>query len=168
MGGIKTIQLIVNATTDVHNVTVGTVTQGCDSKAALLKTIMARRGPSPRKEHFDLASSILNSRSRQIKVQPKWVRGHQDSGFLNQYLDQMALLNIRCDELAKTARIAAQACRPPGNTRLSGESWPIFINRNKVSHRPHSALRQAINGPPLLKHWIERGRFTREQTFTLD
>ena len=94
MGGIKTIQLIVNATADVHDVTVGTVTQGCDSKAALLKTIMARRRPSPRKKHFDLASSILNSQSRRIKVQPKWVRGHQGSAFLKQYLDQMALLTF--------------------------------------------------------------------------
>ena len=109
MGGIKTIQLIVNATADLHDVTMGTVTQGCDSKAALLKSIMARRRPSPRKKHFDLASSIHNSRSRRIRVLPKWVRGHQDSVFLNQYLDRMALLNIRCNELAETARIAAQA-----------------------------------------------------------
>jgi len=40
LGGIKTIQLIVNATAEVHDVTMGTVTQGCDSKVALLKSIM--------------------------------------------------------------------------------------------------------------------------------
>ncbi|HEY9817543.1 MAG TPA: hypothetical protein V6D20_17320, partial [Candidatus Obscuribacterales bacterium] len=160
LAGVAGILVLLDLIASHFSLTAGAITIGLDGESALNQTA----GDwllKPQQTDFDLLFDIR----RRLKALPiqcsfKWIKGHQDDLPHTNTLDNWALLNVQCDELAKihsTACSNANLIKP--NIRLKHERWSLSLDGNKLSGLNIPALYAQIYKRPTLA-WAEKHGIT--------
>eukprot|EP00978_Attheya_sp_CCMP212_P007805 scaffold18161_cov56-Attheya_sp.AAC.2 len=131
LGGLFGIVCATANIVDLHNLTSGSITVGCDGSEALCQALSAKGPISPRASNFDLITVIRTKIAKSpIQFIPKWIKGHQDSmpGGRYRRLDNWACLNVRMDTMAKQRMSRELRQLRPRTFTISDKPWKLWLS----------------------------------------
>jgi len=155
---------LLRFTTD-HNIQEGQVTLACDGLSALRKA-QSQQLTEPNEAHYDLISAIRELwKLLPIQVTFEHVKGHQDNCQIT-VLPRLAWMNIEMDLCAK--RKVATTGNHALTDGIPHEGWTCSIEGKRIVKHMTTALRQHLNGAPILNHWSLKQRFSNGLALDID
>jgi ribonuclease HI len=177
LAGVLAILIILQALCDAHGISEGSITLSLDSQSALAEAEGSWK-LKPRQSDFDILLDIRERTKRlPIKVQYKWIKGHQDEPQSQspttkkrrkrkkRPLSNWAKMNIRVDKLAGDYRQEIGS-RPRANLRFRYEKWCLWLEDQKMSNFCIKDVYTLIY-TDTISYWAGKHGWT-EETITTD
>ena len=144
----------------------------CDGITALWKANEGKPARcSPKHKHSDILSA-LNQRMAMLSITltAKHVKGHQDNEIDYEDLDRISQLNVDMDLDAKrTLNKAEEENIDFTHHKAHPKSFKkVVINGKTINHLFTTNSYNEIANKKLMDHWIEIGRFRRDQIDDID
>ena len=132
------------------------VTFMCDGLSALNQADQLSLRVSPDRDHFDLIGACRRLRSElRGSVSFQHVQGHADSRGQARPLTEPELLNVWCDDQAKSYLAMLLSRQIAAPQRIWREPCPILLSGVKLSVDWRLTLRDSISGTPGRAYWCK-------------
>jgi hypothetical protein len=104
-----------------------------------------------------------------IKINWKWINGHQDDSPSHASLDEWAQANIYMNSMAKAYwNYLNDNGHCPSPQQFEDENWSISFQDNKLSRVDKKPLYDAIMEPTSKSYWQRRGNMSASNISTID
>jgi hypothetical protein len=153
----------------VHDIHTGSITIGLDGEQAMIAA--SEDWPlSPAHPDYNLLTDIrAKVRGLPIKINWKWIKGHQDDGPSHASLDEWAQANIYMDIMAKAYwNYLNDNGHCPSPQRFEDENWSISFQDNKLSRVDKKPLYDAILELTSKSYWQRRGNMSASNISTIN
>lgn len=161
--------LLLRTICRLQNITSGSIKLGCDGQSALNKSTAAHWVIRHSDKHHDVLTAAQTFRNQlPIKINPIWIKGHQDDGpdgLSYCRMDRMTQLNVDCDKGAKALARVPPATPP---MQVATELWTISVRGVQLVNEIEPALRKAIHDPVLLDYWHRHDLLSAEHHNSID
>ena len=166
--GLLVVLTTVKLVCQYYKVRTGKIIIACDNDSSLDKCIKTEYRAKLSDKYFDLLWTTFDIRkSLKIKIQYKYVAGHQDD--VKRNLNLYERLNVECDKRSKYFRTRlerGEIYHQPvyfGNTH-----WCATLYELRMSYSLKQSINDHILGTRLINKMITRGELTRFSVKVID
>ena len=157
--GLYNIALFIRGLVRVGHGTGGRVTFATDSTSVIGRLLTSSRPATVSDQCWDMVSTVqdLLLSTPSVSWTGRHVWGHQDRGVAREELDRWALRNVLMDErAAQVYELTSPDCMPPAP---QGSIPAVCVAGSVVVSDFHDRLRLHVNGPGLVEHLEQHGKF---------
>jgi hypothetical protein len=159
LSGIYAIVIMVNTVCEIHLITFGSITVGCNNISAL-QVFNDDYVFAPIQKDFDLLTAVQNKiHDSPISWIGHHIHGHQDN--LNQSLDRWATMNVKMDSTAKAYwnYLKESGYCGPVQFAIGGEQWYLWNGDKKLQQANNATLYNIIRAPRTTNWWVSNQPF---------
>jgi hypothetical protein len=162
--GIHAMLLGLLAFCQIHEITGGHVTLGCNNMGGVQHGQRDWCKVALSMAHVDLIWAIRVIKAKlPIQITFEHIFGHQDDQLSFNPLLRLAQMNVEMDKLAKDwlAHLYNHPSPNPWSSTIAHEGWQCSVNGVKLTSHPAKAIRRAVFGTKLCSFLVGKQCLTR-------